>query len=193
MDSRLSLKPNSHKDTKKWHTYELESYRKAYSPETLASVQSFPYNKYAYNFADPEVVKAVTKNDENARKFWRKAHGIYFAATIPGIERRTHGQDFSMNVTTCTTKCIDMENSKFAKYCHKKGGYFKCCVSEKSLYFFPKMRYMLIKAGLIKGNPKYPCKPSSSNDPCRWCTDPNPNQNLKSPHPQKYLYTRLIY
>ena len=162
------LKPDSHKNPKKWQTYEIEAYRKAFSPEMLESVQTFAYNNYAYNFADPKVVRAFTKNDKNARKYWRKAHGIYYATTIPGV-KGTKGYDWFMNLTACTTKCIEMESSKFAKSCHKKGGYFKCCVADSLIGRFVEIRPMLIEAGLIKAKPENPCREDGLKNPCHFC------------------------
>ena len=48
----------------------------------------------------------------------------------------------------CFKKCIQMENSKFARLCRKDGGYFKCCGSYWWLDTFEEARNMLIKDGL---------------------------------------------
>ena len=159
------LKPDSHKDPKKWHAYEVEGYRKASTPVQLEDVQTFPYNNYMYNFEDPKNLRAVTKSSKSARKWWRKAHGIYYATTIPAVMK----SNFFMNVTVCTEKCIEMENSKFANECHKKGGYFKCCVSDSNVGKISTVRPKLIKSGLVYDSPESLCKRNLKKDPCHWC------------------------
>ena len=62
-----------------------------------------------------------------------------------------------------------MENSKFAKDCHKKGGYFKCCVAESTVWKMSKVRPKLVKAGLINGSLESPCKINPTKNPCHWC------------------------
>ena len=162
------LKPDSHKNPEKWHTYEIEGYRKAFSPATLENVQTFPYNKYAYNFADPKIVRTYTKNDKNAHKYWRKGYGIFFATTIPRT-RKKKGYDRFTNFTVCTTECIKMERSKFAKECQKKNGYFKCCVADSVINREVEIRPKLIKAGLIKDKLEYPCRKVGLKNPCKFC------------------------
>ena len=63
-----------------------------------------------------------------------------------------------------------MENSRFAKICKKKGGYFKCCDSVWILRTYEEARNQLIKEGLIKGNATNVCDKTSMADPCVQCS-----------------------
>ena len=120
-----------------------------------------------YNIEDPENIRAVTKSSKSARKWWKKAHGFYFAARLPGVERTG---TFFQNMTVCTEKCIELENSKFAKNCRKRDGYFKCCVSDSSIGEHGDIGPKLAKLGLVKDAVKSPCSKYAKEDPCHWCT-----------------------
>ena len=66
---------------------------------------------------------------------------------------------------------MKMEDSKFAQNCRKKGGVFKCCVSNWEIQVYEKTRNTLIEEGLLKGvKTSRMCKPESNNDPCSVCT-----------------------
>ena len=67
-------------------------------------------------------------------------------------------------------KMHKMENSKFSKKCHKKGGYFKCCIADVGMEKTVDVRVKLIKDGLINDKPEDLCKQTSTNkNPCMYC------------------------
>ena len=62
------------------------------------------------------------------------------------------------------------EQSRFAKDCKKKGGFFKCCIQSFTLNIFETSRNSLIEEGLIKDKPTSWCKPGfDRKDPCVTC------------------------
>ena len=153
------LKPDSHGDPKKWHRYEAAGFRKAFNKEMLENTKTFKYDKYLYNFEDPKILSAVTKNEKKARKIWKKSYNHYYTKMIPGLSSTSYvlsNETFS-NMTKCVKKCIKMENSEFAKKCKKAGGYFKCCLSSWGLNSFEEARNQLINDKLIKDNMKDTC------------------------------------
>ena len=101
-DDYRCLKPNSHKDPKKWHAYDMKAYRTAFSSKTLKNVSSIKHDNNMFNFDDPKVFKSFTKSEKYAKKYWRNTYGLYYIKTIPG-----HGEDQKgANVTACTKKNV---------------------------------------------------------------------------------------
>ena len=165
-DDYRCLEPYSHTDPKKWHTYEMNAYRKAFTSKTLKSVRSFKHDNYHFNFDDPEVFKSFTNSEKDARKYFKRSYGIEYIKIIPG-----YGEDKqTVNVAACKKECIKLENSRFAQKCRKKGGYFKCCITDYSLNAFEKTRLRLFKEGLLKNEQDPVCKPFSMKDPCHFCS-----------------------
>ena len=162
------LKPGSHEHPAKWHTYQVEGYRRASSKEMLNDVQTFPYNMYMYNLEDPEILRFAGKSDKNARKYWRRGYGVYFATRMPDMDR-TADNAFLLDYSECTEKCTKIEKSKFAKRCRKNGGYFKCCVFSHAMGKSRYVRRNLAKLGLIKERWEDPCQLSGKKNPCMWC------------------------
>ena len=138
----------------------------------LENTKTFKYDKYLYNFEDPKILSAVTKNEKKARKIWKKSYNHYYTKMIPGLSSTSYvlsNETFS-NMTKCVKKCIKMENSEFAKKCKKAGGYFKCCLSSWGLNSFEEARNQLINDKLIKDNKTYMCDKTSIKDPCFFCS-----------------------
>ena len=59
------LVPFSHKDPRKWKTYEMHEYRNAFSEETMNKVEQFKYDNNFHNWEDPKVLKYFTKSTKN--------------------------------------------------------------------------------------------------------------------------------
>ena len=165
-DDYHCIKPDSHDDPEKWRKYEVDAFRKAFNQEMLDDAETFKYDKYLYNFVDPEVFKAFTRKEEKGSKIWGKSYGHYYNRMIPGyIAHQT-----PLNLTRCIKKCIEMEKSKFAKRCSKDGGYFKCCIHYWILGPFEETRNKLIKDGLIGGTEETICDDKSMKNPCLYCS-----------------------
>ena len=185
-DDYHCLKPNSHKDPTKWHKYDAPGYRKAFNKEMLENVKTFKYDKNLYNFADPEVFKTFTMDEKKAKKNWKKTYRFQYTSKIPAYDSERSFD--SSNITRCIKKCINMENSKFAKKCTKSGGYFKCCTSYWTLNPFEEARNQLIKDGLIKDSETNICGTESSEDGCTYCstngicTKENPSDGTLTHH-----------
>ena len=166
------LKPESDEDPEKWHTYEVEGFRQAYNNEMLENTTTFKYDNYLYNFVDPKVFEAFTKNEKKGRKIWKKSYSFQYTRMAPGggstpyVSHNDSWTDF----TKCIKKCIKMEKSSFAKNCVKDGGYFKCCVSGWLLSTFEKTRNKLIQDGLIEDEVSHICDRTSKKDPCIYCS-----------------------
>ena len=167
-DDYYCLKPNSHKNPKKWHRYELEGFRKASDKNQLEKVRTFKYDNYLNNFVDPKVFKMMTKSEKKGRKIWKNTYGYQYTKQIPGY------YSFKVNktsdMTPCLRKCAKFENSNFAKACKKKNGLVKCCITFWALEVFEKTRNKLIKAGLINDRQTNICKPKGRKDPCTYCS-----------------------
>ena len=66
---------------------------------------------------------------------------------------------------------IYQEQSKFAIDCKKKGGFFKCCITDYNLNIFETSRNNLIEEGLIKDKQTSWCKVGfGRKDSCMICT-----------------------
>ena len=70
------LKPYSHKDPKKWHTYDMHAYRRAFDYKTLQNVDSFKYDNDFNNWIDPSVFDKYTSDIETIRRVWNKSYGF---------------------------------------------------------------------------------------------------------------------
>ena len=166
------LKPDSHEDPEKWHRYEAAGFRKAFSKEMLENTKTFKYDKYLNNFEDPKVLAAFTKSDKRARKILKKSYNFHYSKMIPGFKSTSYlpSNENWTNLTKCVKKCIEMENSRFAKKCYKDKGYFKCCVSAWWIGPYEEARNKLIKEGLIKDEPTHICDRKATTDPCFFCS-----------------------
>ena len=69
----------------------------------LDAVQTFPYNKYMYNLEDPKILRYASKSDKNARKYWKRGYGTYFATRMPDMNR-TDDNAFLLDYSECTKK-----------------------------------------------------------------------------------------
>ena len=78
------LKPNSSVPSSQWSHYEMSGFRAAKSKQELEKVKEIPFDKYFFNFEDPEVMHAMTDGTENGLNIWKKTYGWDWAAWIPG-------------------------------------------------------------------------------------------------------------
>ena len=187
-DNYDCLKPDSHEDPKEWQTYEHEGFKQAFNDEMLKNTAAFPYDKYLYNFEDPKIFHAYTKNEKKAKKIWKNSYNWETVKWVPGIKSTSYvsANETWMNMTKCIKKCIKMKRSKFAKKCKKQKGYFKCCVSELTIHGVEENRNRLIREGFIKDEPTNICDHKSEKDPCAMCiangvcTKQNPLNGKKS-------------
>ena len=115
------LKPQQGVPSDFWPHYEMHGYRQAKTPTELDLVKEIPFDKYFYNFEDPEVLHAMTDGTQHGKDLWKKAYGFDEVQYIPG-----KGSDARMY--KCYDHCLKEEYGKFAKYCKASGGIFKCCV-----------------------------------------------------------------
>lgn len=171
-DDYRCLKPESHEDPEKWHTYEVKGFREAFNKEQLENTRTYKYDKYLYNWEDPKIFKAFTKNEKKARNIWKKSYKFHYTGMIPGGDANSNlsANTSWTNMTKCVKKCIKLEHSKFAKKCKKEGGYFKCCNSVWLLRTYEQARNQLIKEGLIKADPTHMCDRTSMKDRCVQCS-----------------------
>ena len=63
------LKPKDGVPIEKWPHYEMHGYRAAKTEEELDEVEEIPFDKYFFNFEDPEVLNAMTDGTEKGRKY----------------------------------------------------------------------------------------------------------------------------
>ena len=115
------LKPKPGTPTSKWGHYEMHGYRAAKTKEELSKVMEIPFDKYFYNFEDPDILHAMTDGSQSGLELWKKTYGFDAAYYVPGkISTQTNFK--------CSMHCLEAEYSKFAENCKRNGGFFKCCV-----------------------------------------------------------------
>ena len=103
------LVPYSHKDPKKWKTYDMHDYRTAFSEEKLNKVQQFKYDNNFNNWVDPKVLKSYTKNKKSMRKAWKNSYGFPYVSAIPW--NRKFMNINPANKTKCFQKCAKYVSS----------------------------------------------------------------------------------
>ena len=104
------LVPFSHKDPRKWKTYEMHEYRNAFSEKKLNKVEQFKYDNNFHNWEDPKVLRSFTKSTKSLRKAWKKSHGIPYVSVNSWDGKHITPQ----NNTKCFQKC-----AKYVSSCHK--------------------------------------------------------------------------
>ena len=139
------LKPKKGIPSEKWPHYEMQAYRTALTKKDLKKVKEIPFDKYFFNFEDPEVWSDMT-NSKKGLKIWKKTYGFDYAAFTPALN------DFSDDIA-CQKHCLREEFGQFAKQCRKTGGFFKCCVLKLRIEKYESIRYGLKKYGLIDNGP----------------------------------------
>ena len=105
------LVPYSHKDPKKWKSYEMHNYRKASSEEELKKVDQFKHDNNFLNMEDPKVFKYFTKSTKSLKNAWMKTYGFPFVAqpyvTLPVLFKVSSlvSNELTLNSTKCLEKC----------------------------------------------------------------------------------------
>ena len=95
------LAPNSHKDPKKWKTYNIGQYRTAFNSKTLNEVKTYKYDNNFNNWIDPKVLKLFTKKPA---KHWRKSYKLYNIRLVSW-----DGEDIgTMDSSKCWRICAKM-------------------------------------------------------------------------------------
>ena len=95
------LVPYSHKDPRKWKTYEMHDYRQAFSEEKLKKVEQFKYDNNFHNWEDPKVLKYFAKSTKSLRKAWKKTYGFPYITLHSWDGKYINPQ----NNTKCFEKC----------------------------------------------------------------------------------------
>ena len=126
--SYICFKQFSNENPSQWKEYDMKVFDKAYTNDMFKAIPEVDFNPMLYNAWNPNVLKAFTKDKKAARNI-EKAYGYDFVGKASGIYS-VKGVKERFDVNSCVKKCIKMENGKFAKACHMKGGMFKCCVRE---------------------------------------------------------------
>ena len=116
------LKPSNITKPEKWAYYEMEGFRAATSEDDLKNVKEIKYDKFFFNFEDPNVFKEMMHPKKGPR-LWRRVYGYDFAY----LQKRKRQPAKSY---ACLKYCYKAERKKFARKCKKKGGFFKCCLSK---------------------------------------------------------------
>ena len=100
------LVPYSHKDPKKWKTFEMHNYRKASSEEELKKVDQFKQDNNFLNMVDPKVFKYFTKSTKSLKNAWMKTYGFPFVAQPYVTLPPTNETNKLINSTKCLEKCV---------------------------------------------------------------------------------------
>ena len=87
------LKPKAGVPSEKWPHYEMQAFRAAKTKEELKKVEEIPFDKYFYNFEDPEVLDAFTDGSDKGLELWRETFGFDWAQWTQG------NKDISMWMT----------------------------------------------------------------------------------------------
>ena len=83
------LKPKAGMSSEKWPHYEMHAFRAAKTKEELKKVEEIPFDKYFYNFEDPEVLKSFTDGSDKGLKLWKRTFGFDWAQwTLGNIDIR---------------------------------------------------------------------------------------------------------
>ena len=152
------IKPFSHKNPKKWHSYRQNDFLYAHSKKSFENLKSYETNEY-WNWIDPEVLKAVTEGPKAVKNLQSFFWNSYVARIPKDLSRRS--------IFPCLKRCVQMENSNYARSCKRLGGYFKCCANSLDLSPY-EVDQKLSKKGLLPSRPSI-CKPSEPNDSCSFC------------------------
>ena len=140
------LKPKDGVPIEKWPHYEMHGFRAAKTEKELDKVKEIPFDKFFFNFEDPNILKAMTDGTEKGLHLWKQTYGFDWADWSLG-----HGANVSFYENR--KHCLLAEYGKFAQECKKKGGFFKCCIQALRMDQFHRIRYELKKRKLIKEGP----------------------------------------
>ena len=107
------LVPYSHKDPRKWKTYEMHDYRKAFNEKQLKKVDQFKYDNNFANMVDPKVLKYYTKSTKSSKKAGMKSYGYPYVAH-PYVTLSPTNETIKLtNSTKCLKKCARYVSSYY--------------------------------------------------------------------------------
>ena len=112
------LKPSETKDPKKWSYYDMKGYREAKTKEELENVREIMYDKYFFNFEDPQIFKEMMDKNKGP-KLWKKTYGFEFVSLNRKMNQPVENFE-------CKRYCYKAEFGNFARQCKKDKGIFKC-------------------------------------------------------------------
>ena len=104
----------------------MSGFRAAKSTKELEKVKEIPFDKYFFNFEDPEVWSDMTDSKKGI-DIWKKTYGFDFGGFTEGLGGKA-------NSSHCQQHCLEAEYGRFARKCAKQGGFFKCCVLGYRIY-----------------------------------------------------------
>ena len=116
------LKPSKRTKSKDWPHFEMSGYRSAKNKEELKNVSEIKFDKYFFNLEDPKVFKEMMKGSKR-EIIWKNTYGFDFI-------KFWDDKDIHFMNDECYIDCLTAEYGRFAKQCRKKGGLFKCCMTE---------------------------------------------------------------
>ena len=140
------LKPKDGVPIENWPHYEMHGFRAAKTEEELKEVVEIPFDKYFFNFEDPEVLNDLTDGSDKGLELWKKSYGFDWAAWTLG-----HGANESLTKTR--EHCLKAEYGNYAQDCKTHGGFFKCCAKVFRLDVYHMIRYVLKEKKMIKDGP----------------------------------------
>ena len=115
LNAKKSLHPEN------WPHFEMHGYRAAKTKSELKHVQEIKFDKYFFNFEDPNIFGEMV-NGENRENIWKSTYGFDFVSF-------NDKKNSLLPWTECYKNCFESEFQSFAGKCKKKGGLFKCCLS----------------------------------------------------------------
>ena len=113
------LKPKDGVKPENWPHYDMIGLREANTVEALEKVKEIPFDNNFFNFEDPKVWSSML-NLKTGPRLWKETYGFDDVFIV-------EGKDGKADTTKCFKKCIEAEQSNFARECKKEGGLFKCC------------------------------------------------------------------
>ena len=81
-----------------WHTYDMHTYRTAYSQQHLDMVETFEFDKNYNNFWDPAVLKTYVTD---IARSWEESYGFPHTYPVPW-DGKTY---YTSDETKCFLKC----------------------------------------------------------------------------------------
>ena len=105
------LVPYSHKNPKKWKTYEMHDYREAFNEKQLKKVDQFKYGSNVGLVWDLELLKNTTKSTKSVKNVWKKSYGFPYVA-LPYVTLPLANETEKLtNSTKCLEKCAHYVSS----------------------------------------------------------------------------------
>ena len=107
------LKPKNGIPSEQWPHYEMDGFRAAKTEEDLENVLEIPFDKYFFNFEDPEVLNTMTNGKDSGLEMWKTTYGFDWAGWVRGSllnNGATQVDKFKRN-----KHCLEAEYGSFAQ------------------------------------------------------------------------------